>query len=97
MTDFTYKDYLNIQEKEAIVRHDVKAIEYFIKELPEIKEGDILCFHNAGAYGYTMASNYNSRPRPAEALFMDGGLHLIRRKETLEDILQTQVELEFLK
>lgn len=67
------------------------------RELPEIKEGDILCFHNAGAYGYTMASNYNSRPRPAEALFMDGGLHLIRRKETLEDILQTQVELEFLK
>jgi diaminopimelate decarboxylase len=44
-----------------------------------------------------MASNYNSRPRPAEALFMDGGLHVIRRKETLEDILQTQVELEFLK
>jgi diaminopimelate decarboxylase len=67
------------------------------RELPEIREGDILCFHNAGAYGYTMASNYNSRPRPAEALFMDGGLHLIRRRETLEDILQTQVELEFLK
>ena len=38
MTDFTYEDYLNIQDKEAILRHDVKAIEYFIKELPEIKE-----------------------------------------------------------
>jgi len=67
------------------------------RDLPEIKEGDILCFHNAGAYGYTMASNYNSRPRPSEALFVDGGLHLIRKRETLEEILQTQIELSFLK
>jgi diaminopimelate decarboxylase len=44
-----------------------------------------------------MASNYNSRPRPAEALFIDGGLHLIRKRETLEEILQSQVELAFLK
>jgi len=67
------------------------------RELPEIKEGDILCFHNAGAYGYTMASNYNARPRPAEALYLNGGLHLIRKRETLAEILKTQVELPFLK
>jgi diaminopimelate decarboxylase len=67
------------------------------RELPEIKEGDILCFHQAGAYGYTMASNYNSRPRPAEALFIEGGIHIIRKRETLTEILQTQVELSFLK
>jgi diaminopimelate decarboxylase len=67
------------------------------RELPEIKEGDILCFHNAGAYGYSMASNYNARPRPAEVLYLNGVLHLIRKRETLTEILQTQVEIPFLK
>lgn len=85
---FTYDIVGNICETDTFASN---------RELPEIKEGDILCFHNAGAYGYTMASNYNSRPRPAEALFIDGGLHLIRKRETLEEILQSQVELAFLK
>lgn len=63
------------------------------RQLPEIREGDVLAFHNAGAYGYTMASNYNSRPRPAEVLVHGGAAHLIRRRETLEDQLAGQVEL----
>jgi len=66
------------------------------REIPEIREGDILCFHNAGAYGFSMSSNYNSRPRPAEALFAKGGLHLIRRRETLQDLLTTTIPLDFL-
>ena len=58
--------------------------------IPEIREGDLLAFHNAGAYGASMASNYNSRLRPAELLLQDGEAKLIRRRETLEDLLRTQ-------
>ena len=50
------------------------------RTLPEIREGDLLAFHNAGAYGASMASNYNSRPRPAEALLRGCEAKLIRRK-----------------
>lgn len=65
------------------------------RPLPEIKEGDLLCFHNAGAYGFMMASNYNSRFRPAEVLYKtDGTYQLIRRRETIEDLLSTQLQLE---
>jgi diaminopimelate decarboxylase len=59
-----------------------------------VREGDILAFHNAGAYGIMMASNYNSRPRPAEILIHNGKAHLVRRRETLEDILRTQVVVD---
>lgn len=59
--------------------------------VPEIREGDILGFCNAGAYGYSMASNYNARPRPAE-VFVEGDRdRLVRRRETIEELLQTQV------
>ncbi len=63
------------------------------RAMNEVRVGDVLAFHNAGAYGIMMASNYNSRPRPAEVLIIDGKAHLIRRRETLEDILQTQISL----
>jgi len=63
------------------------------RKLNEIKEGDVLCFLNAGAYCYSMASNYNSRFRPAEVLLLDGKAQLIRRRETLEDLLETTVEI----
>ena len=55
------------------------------RRIPEIKEGDILSFRNAGAYCYSMASNYNSRYKPAEVLWMNGQGHLIRAHETFED------------
>ena len=64
------------------------------RQIAEISEGDILCFRNAGAYCYTMASNYNSRPRPAEVLWIDGQAKLIRKAETLEDLLRNQVEMD---
>ena len=64
------------------------------RQIAEISEGDILCFRNAGAYCYTMASNYNSRPRPAEVLWIDGQAKLIRKAETLEDLLHNQVEID---
>ncbi len=62
------------------------------RQISEISEGDILCFRNAGAYCFTMASNYNSRLRPAEVLWYKGKAHLIRKAETLDDLLQNQVE-----
>ena len=64
------------------------------RQIAEISEGDILCFRNAGSYCYTMASNYNSRPRPAEVLWIDGQAKLIRKAETLEDLLRNQVEID---
>jgi diaminopimelate decarboxylase len=60
----------------------------------EIIEGDILCFYNAGAYCMSMASNYNSRPRPAEVLLHNGKSFLIREREKMEDIMRNQVEID---
>lgn len=64
------------------------------RKLNEVREGDILCLHNAGAYGFSMSSNYNSRYRPAEVFIKDGKAQLIRRRENLEDLLTTQVLIE---
>jgi len=64
------------------------------RRINEIKEDDILAFKNAGAYCYSMASNYNSRYRPAEVLFINGEAKLIRARETFEDILKNQIEIE---
>jgi len=63
------------------------------RQIPEIKEGDILAFSNAGAYCFQMASNYNSRFRPAEVMIHNGEHHLIRKREILNDILANQVEV----
>ncbi|WP_306352625.1 diaminopimelate decarboxylase [Flavobacterium sp. '19STA2R22 D10 B1'] len=64
------------------------------RRISEITEGDILCFRNAGAYCFSMASNYNSRYKPAEVLWLEGKGHLIRQRETFEDLLKNQVELQ---
>lgn len=66
------------------------------RRIPEIHEGDILCFHNAGAYCFSMASNYNSRYRPAEVLLHEGKDYLIRRQEDLDDLLRTQIDVDVL-
>lgn len=67
------------------------------RRITEINEGDILAFHNAGAYCYTMASNYNSRYRPAEILWYNGKAHLIRHRETFEDLMRNQVLVDMVK
>jgi diaminopimelate decarboxylase len=61
------------------------------RPLPEISEGDLLCILNAGAYGFEMSSHYNSRFKPAELLVENKEMKLIRRRETLEDLLDTQL------
>lgn len=63
------------------------------RKISEIHEGDLLCFQNAGAYCFSMSSNYNSRLKPAEVLLINGKPHLIRRRENLDDLLTTTEEI----
>jgi diaminopimelate decarboxylase len=62
------------------------------RKLTEIKEGDLLVFYNAGAYGFEMSSNFNSRLKPAEVLVKNGKPILIRKRDVFEDLLRNQVE-----
>jgi diaminopimelate decarboxylase len=63
------------------------------RPLPEIREGDLLVFYNAGAYGFEMSSNYNSRYKPAEVLVKEGKAQLIRKRDNFDDLLKNQVEV----
>ncbi|NIK74191.1 diaminopimelate decarboxylase [Thermonema lapsum] len=63
------------------------------RQLHEVREGDILVILNAGAYGFTMSSNYNARPRPAEVLLYKGKPYLIRKAESLDDLLRNQLPM----
>ena len=65
------------------------------RKIAEISEGDIMAFHNAGAYCFAMASNYNSRYRPAEVLWHEREAHLIRKQENFEDLMQNQILVDF--
>ena len=60
--------------------------------MPEVREGDLLAIMSAGAYGFVMASNYNSRPLPAEALVRGDKFALIRKRQTWEDLVREEVE-----
>ena len=63
------------------------------RKLNEVREGDYLVFYNAGAYGFEMSCNFNSRLKRAEVLFKDGQAHLIRKRDVFEDLLRNQVEV----
>ncbi|MBA4196365.1 MAG: diaminopimelate decarboxylase [Chitinophaga sp.] len=63
------------------------------RKLNEVREGDLLVFYNAGAYGFEMSSNFNSRYKPAEVLFINNEFHLIRKRDSFEDLLKNQVEI----
>ncbi len=58
------------------------------RSLPAAEVGDLLVIENAGAYGFAMGSNYNSKPLAAEVLIRDGASHLIRRRQTSEDLMR---------
>jgi diaminopimelate decarboxylase len=62
------------------------------REMPKVREGDLLAILSAGAYGFTMASNYNSRPLPAEALIRGDKVSLIRKRQTWEDLVKDEVD-----
>jgi diaminopimelate decarboxylase len=61
------------------------------RKLNEVREGDYLVFYNAGAYGFEMSSNFNSRLKPAEVMLQDGHARLIRSRDTFDDLLKNQV------
>jgi diaminopimelate decarboxylase len=63
------------------------------RKLYEVREGDYLVFYNAGAYGFEMSSNFNSRLKPAEVMVIDGKAQLIRKADVFEDLLKNQVEV----
>lgn len=85
----------NAPKKNYTVVGNICETDTFAEDRPiaEIREADVLCIRNAGAYGFEMASPYNARFRPAEVLLKEGKMHLIRRRETLEDLLQAQTPL----
>jgi len=64
------------------------------RRITELSEGDILSFSNAGAYCFSMASNYNSRYRPAEVLWYNNKAHLIQKRESFEDLVKNQIAIE---
>jgi len=64
------------------------------RPLPRPERGDLLAVGNAGAYGYEMASQYNSRPRPAEVALAGEGARLVRRRETLADLTRLEADAE---
>ena len=64
------------------------------RKISEISEGDYLLFKNCGAYCYNMSSNYNSRYRPAEVFLIDNKSYLIRKRETIKDILRNQIKIK---
>ena len=64
------------------------------RSITRAKTGDILAIYNAGAYCYSMANNYNSRFRPAEVMVYNGKGHLVRKRETMEDLMRTQTMVE---
>ncbi|MEE9543253.1 MAG: diaminopimelate decarboxylase, partial [Thermodesulfobacteriota bacterium] len=58
--------------------------------LPPFKEGDLIAIMSAGAYGFTMSSNYNSRPRASEVMVDGNGFKVIRKRETLKELIQNE-------
>ncbi len=66
------------------------------REMPEVREGDLLAIMSAGAYGFVMASNYNSRPLPAETLVRGDKVALIRKRQTWQDLVRDGVEPNWL-
>ena len=83
-----------IKKKIDIVGPVCESGDFFAldREMPELHEGDLLAIMSAGAYGFVMASNYNSRPLPAEALVRGNQLALIRKRQTWEDLVAGEID-----
>ena len=97
-----YHDIFNVSNTDESEKETYNIVGYICetdtfgedREMNKVSEGDIIGFRNGGAYGYTMASNYNSRFRPAEVLIVNGEAKLIRKRETMEEIIGGQIVVE---
>lgn len=97
----SYHDIINVSNPKGIYR--VYSVVGYIcetdtlgadRKLNEVREGDIIGIQNAGAYAFTMSSNYNSRLRPAEVMIINGEAKLIRKRETMDDIFRNMIEID---
>lgn len=97
----SYHEIVPVREAQNSVREQVDVVgpvcesgDFFAQDrpLPEMKEGDLVALMSAGAYGFVMASNYNSRPLPAEALVQGESFSLIRRRQTMEDLVREECD-----
>ena len=84
-----------IKEKTDIVGPVCESGDFFAldREMPEVHEGDLLAIMSAGAYGFVMASNYNSRPLPAEVLVRGDRFAIIRKRQTWKDLVRDEIAL----
>ena len=98
----SYHEIVPVREAQGAVHEPVDVVgpvcesgDFFAQDrrLPEMKEGDLVALMSAGAYGFVMASNYNSRPLPAEALVDGENFSLIRRRQTMEDLVREECDL----
>ncbi|GAB6044560.1 diaminopimelate decarboxylase [Caminibacter profundus] len=82
------------KSKANIVGPICESGDFFAKdiEVPKTSPGDLIVIHSAGAYGFTMSSNYNTRPRPAEVAIENGSDRIIRKRETFEDLIAQELE-----
>lgn len=97
----SYHKISNISNPEGPINHyavvgNICETDTFAWDRPlnEVREGDLLVFDNAGAYGFEMGSNYNSRFLPAQVLLKNGQVYLIRKRDVFEDLLRNQIEIE---
>lgn len=97
----SYHEIVPVREAQGSAREPVDVVgpvcesaDFFAQDrpLPEMKEGDLIALMSAGAYGFVMASNYNSRPLPAEALVQGETVSLIRRRQTMEDLVRNECD-----
>jgi diaminopimelate decarboxylase len=84
----------NETSKANIVGPICESGDFFAKdiEVPKTNPGDLIVIYSAGAYGFTMSSNYNTRPRAAEVAVENGNDRLIRRRETFEDLIECEID-----
>jgi diaminopimelate decarboxylase len=89
---------LRITEKADVVGPICESADFFAKDrnLPKLQEGDYVAIMGAGAYGFSMSSNYNSRPRPAEVIVVKDKVFLIRKRENYQDIIRNEIIPSFL-
>lgn len=87
----------SVREKLDVVGPVCESADFFAldREMPKVREGDLLAIMSAGAYGFVMASNYNSRPLPAEALVRGNQSALIRRRQTAEEMIGNECDPVF--
>ena len=88
----------DVTQKVDVVGPICESADFFAKDrrMPKVKEGDYLAIMSAGAYGFSMSSNYNSRPRAEEVMVIKDRVFVIRKRENYEDLVRNELVPSFL-